>query len=115
MVSDSIAPPMRIEVLPTDSTSDADVLVVTVAGEAQLPASVGEELARRVGSVAAEEEVAELIGRTAVLYGNGDLPAKRVVAVGLGPAAQVDAHSIRTAAARVAKAAEKVGGTLAWP
>ena len=114
MVSDSIAPPMRIEVRPTDSTPDADVLAVTVAGDAQLPAEVEDALAVRLRAVAAEEDVAALIGRTAVLHANGDLPAKRVVAVGLGPAAQVDADAIRTAAARVAKASERVGGTLAW-
>ena len=64
--------------------------------------------------VAEEEEVAAKAGRTAVLYPNGNAPARRVVLVGLGPADELDADSVRTAAAAVAGASERVGGTLAW-
>jgi leucyl aminopeptidase len=49
-----------------------------------------------------------------VLYPDGNTPARRVVLVGLGPADELDADSVRTAAAAVAGASERVGGTLAW-
>ena len=54
------------------------------------------------------------VGRTAVLYPNGNAAARRVVLVGLGPTDELDADAYRTAAASVAEAAERVGGTLAW-
>ena len=76
--------------------------------------SLDKALEGRLGRLAAEEEVAQAIGRTAVLHPNGELGARRVVAVGLGPAAEIDADALRTAAARVSAAADRVGGALAW-
>ena len=62
--------------------------------------------------IAEEEDVAAKAGRTAVLY--AEEPSKRFVLVGLGPADELDADTVRTAAAAVAGATERIGGTIAW-
>ena len=49
-------------------------------------------------------------GQTAVLHGDSG----RVVATGLGPEAALDSDAVRTAAAGVARATSKIGGTIAW-
>src|SRR5262245_45395107 len=97
---------MRVEV--SQSIPQADVLAVPV-GPKGIPAGVDVGGAARV---AEEEDVAAKAGRTAVLY--ADEPLKRIVLVGLGPADELDADSVRTAAAAVAEATERVGGTLTW-
>ena len=99
---------MRVEV--TDAVPEADVLAFPV-GPKGLPALAGDQDAERV---AEEEDVGSAVGRTAVLYPNGNAAARRIVLVGLGPAEELDADTLRTAAASVAEAAERVGGTLAW-
>jgi leucyl aminopeptidase len=99
---------MRVEV--SEAVPEADVLAFPV-GPKGLPSLAGDEDARRVAD---EEEVGAKVGRTAVLYPDGNTPARRVVLVGLGPAEELDADTVRTAAAAVAEAAERVGGTLAW-
>jgi leucyl aminopeptidase len=112
-LSDSIATPMRVEVrAASDKPPEADVLALPV-GPKGLPATsswAGDSATR----VAEEEELGSTLGRTAVLYPDGEGPARRVVLVGLGPAEELDADALRTAAASVAEAAERVGGTLAW-
>ena len=110
---------MRIEVrAPGAKSFQADVLAVAIArGDEALPsvaAEVDGSLDGRLALVAREEDLASEIGRTAVLHPNGELGARRVVAVGLGPADDVDADAVRTAAARVVAASERVGGSLAW-
>jgi leucyl aminopeptidase len=99
---------MRVEV--SHSIPEADVLAFPV-GPQGLPALGRDDETERV---AEEEELRAKAGRTAVLYPDGNTPARRVVLVGLGPADELDADSVRTAAAAVAGAAERVGGTLAW-
>ena len=99
---------MRVEV--SDSVPEAAV-VAFPAGPKGLPGLAQDGDAKRV---AEEEEIAGTAGRTAVLYPNGNAPARRIVLVGLGPADELDADSVRTAAAAVAEAGERVGGTLAW-
>src|SRR5262245_54262959 len=99
---------MRVEV--SESVPQADVLAFPV-GPNGLPGLARDDDAERI---AEEEEIAAKAGRTAVLYPNGNTPARRVVLVGLGPADELDADSVRTAAAAVAGASERVGGTLAW-
>ncbi len=110
---------MRVEVTaPEAAPRQADVVALAVRSDDDaLPAaaaSFGEAVADRVRQVATEEDVASEAGRTAVLYPDGEVDARRLVAVGLGPADELDADSLRTAAARVADAAERVGGTLVW-
>ena len=97
---------MRVEV--AETFPEADVLAVPV-GPNGIPAGGDLHGASRI---AEEEDVAAQPGRTAVLY--AEEPSKRVVLVGLGPADELDADTVRTAAASVAGATERVGGTLAW-
>ena len=99
---------MRVEI--SEAIPETDVLAFPV-GPNGLPALAQDDDARRVSQ---EEDVGAEVGRTAVLYPNGNAPARRVVLVGLGPADELDADSVRTAAAAVAEAGERVGGTLAW-
>jgi leucyl aminopeptidase len=110
---------MRVETRAPDATApQADVLAVALAeggpAASSFASSLGPELAGRLGRVAAEEEVAQELGRTAVLYPDGEIETRRVVAVGLGAADALESDALRTAAARVASAAGRVGGTLAW-
>jgi leucyl aminopeptidase len=97
---------MRVEI--ADAFPEADVLAVPV-GPNGIPS--GGDLQGAV-RIAEEEDLAAKAGRTAVLY--AEEPSKRVVLVGLGPADELDADTLRTAAASVAEATERVGGTLAW-
>jgi leucyl aminopeptidase len=53
------------------------------------------------------------LGETYVL--RAEKGGARQIAVGLGPAAELDADAIRTAAAAVAREVQRPGGTLAWP
>jgi leucyl aminopeptidase len=104
---------MRVEVRAAhDTPPEADVLALPV-GPGGLPESAA-GLDGRWAEVAAEEDVAGKVGRTVVLYSDGETAARRVVLVGLGPAAQLDADTLRTAAAEVARKTERVGGSLAW-
>jgi len=97
---------VRVEV--ADAFPEADVLAIPV-GPSGIPAGGDVQGAARI---AEEEDVAAKAGRTAVLY--AEEPSKRFVLVGLGPADELDADTMRTAAASVAGATERVGGTLAW-
>jgi leucyl aminopeptidase len=97
---------MRVEV--SDAVPKADVLAVPI-GPNGVPAAVDDQAAVRI---AEEEDIAAKAGRTAVLYTDG--PSRRVVLVGLGPSDELDSDTVRTAAAAVAEATERVGGTLAW-
>jgi leucyl aminopeptidase len=102
----------------TAESFEADVLAVALPDNGSALPSVAESLDKafegRLSRLATEEEVAQAIGRTAVLHPNGELGARRVVVVGLGPAAEIDADALRTAAASVSAAADRVGGALAW-
>jgi leucyl aminopeptidase len=111
---------MRVEVrAPDPAAPRADVLAVAVSdGDGALPEaarSLDKELADRLRRVATEEEVAREAGRTAVLIPDDGAGVRRLVAVGLGPAEDLDTDSLRTAAAAVAEATERIGGTLVWP
>jgi len=103
---------MRVEVrAASDTPQEAEVLAVPVGSEGMPSAALLDGSAARV---AEEEDLAAEVGRTAVLYPAGNGTTRRIVLVGLGPSDEVDADSLRTAAASVAEAAERVGGTLAW-
>jgi len=106
---------MRVELSSEDAESvEADVLGVPLAEPAPpLPASVAGldgRLEGRLGRIVEEEAVAKTRGQTAVLH----TARGRVVASGLGPGAAVDSDAVRTAAAGVARATSRVGGTVAW-
>jgi leucyl aminopeptidase len=112
-LSDSIAAPMRVEVRAAqDTPPEADVMAIPVG-----PGGLPESAARfdgRLAKVAAEEDVAAEAGRTAVLHLDEEAPVRRLALVGLGPAAELDADTLRTAAAAVARATERTGGSIAW-
>ena len=106
---------MRVELSSGDAESvEADVLAVPLADPAPpLPPAVSrldERLDGRLSRVTEEESVAKTRGQTAVLH----LDSGRVVATGLGPGAALDPDAVRTAAAGVARATSRVGGTVAW-
>jgi leucyl aminopeptidase len=101
---------MRVDVQPvSESLPDADVVAVPVG-----PNGVAESARSFDGvtRVAVEEAVGERVGRTAVLYPESG--PRRIVLVGLGPEEELDADTVRTAAAAVAEESERVGGSLAW-
>jgi leucyl aminopeptidase len=97
---------MRVEV--ADAFPEADVLAIPVGPNGIPP---GGDIAG-AARIAEEEDVGAKAGRTAVLY--AEEPSKRFVLVGLGPADELDADTVRTAAAAVAGATERIGGTIAW-
>ena len=106
---------MRVELSSGGAESvEADVVAVPLADPAPpLPAAVSrldERLEGRLARVVEEEAVAKSRGQTAVLHGDSG----RVVATGLGPEAALDSDAVRTAAAGVARATSKIGGSVAW-
>src|SRR5215218_9880598 len=81
--SDSIGCRMRVEVrAPTPESFEADVLALALPdGGPALPGvaeAVDKALDGRLGRLVAEEEVAQALGRTAVLHVNGELGVRRV-------------------------------------
>jgi leucyl aminopeptidase len=104
---------VRVEVRAAqDTPPEADVLAVPV-GAAGLPA-IATALDGGAAKVSAEEDVASEVGRTAVLYPDGEAPTRRIVLVGLGATAELDADTLRTAAASVARETKRIGGSIAW-
>ena len=106
---------MRVELSSGEAQAvEADVLAVPLADPSPpLPAAASEldrKLEGRLARVAEEEAVAKTAGQTAILH----TEKGRVVATGLGPGAALDADSVRTAAAGVARATATIGGTVAW-
>jgi leucyl aminopeptidase len=104
---------VRVEVRAAqDTPPEADVLAVPV-GAAGLPA-IATALDGGAAKISAEEDVASEVGRTAVLYPDGAAPTRRIVLVGLGATAELDADTLRTAAASVARETKRIGGSIAW-
>src|SRR5262249_50089069 len=94
---------------------EADVLAVPVREDAEpdVAASDG-RLTDRLRRLAEERELRGELGKTLVLHLDGEGPARRVVAVGVGRIEELDSDALRTAAAGAVHATEDVGGTLAW-
>jgi leucyl aminopeptidase len=108
---------MRVSVEPGSSESvDADVLAAPVAtGELQgAAAQLDERLHGLLGRLVAEGEVSGKLDAAPLVHLNGELKAARLAAAGVGPADEVDADALRTAAGRVAREARGFAGTLAW-
>jgi leucyl aminopeptidase len=98
---------------------EADVLVVPVsedgsAGFSNSARALDEGLKGRLHRLVESGEVRGELGRTLVLYTDGEVRARRVATAGIGKAAEVDADALRTAAAAVARAGEDIGGMVAW-
>jgi leucyl aminopeptidase len=71
-------------------------------------------LAGRLQRLADTGELKGELGTTVVLHTDGELNARRVVVAGVGERDEVDADTLRTAAAAVAHRVADVGGTLGW-
>lgn len=71
-------------------------------------------LAGRLQRLADTGELKGELGTTVVLHTDGELNARRVVVAGVGERNEVDADTLRTAAAAVAHRVADVGGTLGW-
>jgi leucyl aminopeptidase len=98
---------------------EPDVLAVPVlddgrAALGEAAQAVDKQLGGRLQALVAGGEARSEVGETLLLHTDGDLGARRLVTTGLGPADEVDADTLRTAAAAVARASRNVGGTLAW-
>jgi leucyl aminopeptidase len=87
---------------------EVDVLGVPVADPPDA-SRLDERLRARLEGIT---ELSGETGSTVVVHLNGEVPAARVAAVGVG--SSPDADSIRTAAAAVARSASRVGGTVGW-
>jgi leucyl aminopeptidase len=107
--------PVPIEIALPGQTQ-ADALAVPVAqplsGEgAQI---VDDKLAGRLSKLIESGELRGERGEAVLLHLDGELQTPRVVAVGVGPRAEVDAEALRTAGACAAHLLRRVGGTLTW-
>jgi len=97
--------------------TELDVLAVAVPEPAtRLPkaaAALDERLDARLSALV---EAGEISGRrdTATVVHSETDGARRVAVAGLGPEVDVDADSLRTAAAAVARRAKEFGGTIGW-
>jgi leucyl aminopeptidase len=110
---------MRIEidvVAPTEIAGD--VIAVAVAEPATPLLDEASELDERLGGrlsrLAQDGELRGELGEAAVIHVDDGIGAPRVAAAGIGPLDRVDADALRTAAAAVARAAARFGGTVGW-
>src|SRR5919202_1219131 len=107
---------LEISVVPADALR-ADVVGVAVAQTSEplagSAAKLDERLRGRLAELAREGEIVGDLGEATVVHVDGDVGAPRVAAAGTGPRA-VDADALRTAAAAVARAAGRFGGTVGW-
>jgi len=92
---------------------ETDVVAVAATTAAQ-PLALPAALSERVRGLAAAGDVRSDRRSLLVLHLDGELRAPRLAVVGVGPADEVDADAIRTAAAVVARAAGRFGGTIGW-
>src|SRR6266567_3338316 len=98
---------------------EPDVLALPVPENAEAVLGNGrrvldERLKGRLQRLAGEGELRGELGRTLVLHTDGELKAHRVATAGVGKLDEVDADTLRTAAAPVVRATREVGGTVAW-
>lgn len=100
-------------------TVACDALAVPVHEDRRLEGAasrVDQALGGLLSTVIAEERFEAKPGKTLVLHTHGKLPAKRIIAVGLGPAASVTPETLRRAAgAVVRRAAAMHAAHLAFP
>src|SRR5919202_364974 len=96
----------------------ADVVGVAVPQPAERlagsAARLDERLRGKLAELARQGEIAGELGEATVLHVDSDVGAPRVAAAGAGPSGSVDADALRTAAAAVARAASRFGGTVGW-
>jgi leucyl aminopeptidase len=97
---------------PTRTRADVLVLFASEAPRAEgALAAVDQALDGRLLRAAREEGFRGKADQTFVFHTHGRLPAGRVVVAGLGPTGRLDAESLRQAAGRGVKAAQKLRGS----
>jgi leucyl aminopeptidase len=109
---------VRVELTGSDPLStQAQLLVFPLTAPAELSSGarladdrVGGALSRLVASGEADGSP----GTVAVVHAGEELAAERVALAGVGPGAELDADSVRIAAAAAVRAAKGFGGILAW-
>lgn len=107
---------MNVEVgaAAAESTA-ADLLAVALMPTpSALVRRLDERLGGRLLRLVETGEASARAGRALVLYLDGELPAARLVIVGVDAPGAVDEDSVRTAAATAVRAAAGIGGTIAW-
>ena len=110
---------MKVDAFETPPAEiEADALVLVCIEDEGAPASaraLGDEPADALARLADGRELRGETGEVVVLHDPPGVAAARVAAVGAGPRADLDADSVRTAAANAARKLGGVGsGTVAW-
>src|SRR4051812_47337854 len=109
---------MRVEVKAVAPEQvEADVVAVPLPGDdkpAGAAAALDSKLDGLLGRLAADGELKGESGRVSIVHVDGKLGASRVAVAGLGPPEHIDADSLRTAAAAVAREAGGYAETIAW-
>src|SRR5438067_8664542 len=106
---------MSIEVeAKTPAEIEADVLVVGVAegDEDRAGAGLDATTRSRIAALVADGEATGRFGEATIVHLGDGAPTRRVVVAGLGK--RIDADAVRTAAAAGARAARRVGRTIAY-
>ena len=93
---------------------EPDTLALALSEGDSTPRAADDRLQGRLQQLADDGELKGELGKTVVLHSDGDAGARRVVVAGVGKRDDVDADSVRTAAAAVARRIRDVGGSLAW-
>ena len=89
----------------------ADALAVPVTDP---PTDLTGDVRAHLQGVAESGELRGKRGDAILLHVNGDLPAPRLIAAGIGERESVDAEALRTAGASAARELSRVGGTVSW-
>ncbi|HEX9381177.1 MAG TPA: M17 family peptidase N-terminal domain-containing protein, partial [Gaiellaceae bacterium] len=98
---------------------EPDTLAIPLPDNESAPLSDGarvidERLGGRLRRLADDGELRGELGETVLLHTDGELNARRLVVAGIGKPGELDADTLRTAAAAVARQVADVGGTIAW-
>ena len=109
---------MRVEVkAATPEQVEADVVAVPLAAEGELTgaaAKLDSKLDGLLTRLAGDGELRGEAGSVSIVHVDDKLGARRVAVAGLGPADQVDADALRTAAAAVVNETGGYAETVAW-
>ena len=93
--------------------TEVDAIIVNLFDGVRYPGGATGAIDRALGGaisdVIATGDLRGKLGETVVLYPRGEIPAKRVIVVGLGPADEFSLEGVREAAAAAALQAQKLG------
>jgi leucyl aminopeptidase len=95
--------------------TEVDALAVPLAQPLSvLPGALGDELRGRLSRLAGSGELRGDRGEALLLHLDGEQPAPRIVAAGLGKRDEVDLDAFRTAGAMAARSLARIGGSVCW-